>query len=444
MTVRLSECIPPVFHELHRDVRRGGHAEYWLRGGRGSGKSSFVSMEILLGMARDENASAIIYRKVANTLRESVFGQMLWAIDRLGLSGEYVSRLEPLEIENVRTGQRILFRGADKPRKSKSIKLAKGYFGFLWFEELDEFSGIQDVRTIKASILRGVGCPTAGAAPQLRGGPADGLAASRGQVPSFPGRGLTFCTYNPPQSARNWVNAEALLTRPDRRVHQSDYRDVPEAWLGKAFIEEAEMLRQTDERAWRHMYLGEITGTGGQVFDNLELRELTEDELSAGRAYCGLDFGFAVDPDAFIRASYDPARRRLWVLEEFCRSRTPAETLAKEVRSRAEGVVRCDSADPRMIHQLRERGVNAIAVKKGPGSVAAGMRWLQELSAIIIDPERCPHAAREFAGYEYPPAPDGGFLSEYPDRNNHLIDALRYAMEPEISRKAARTLEGFI
>ncbi len=413
MTVRLSECIAPVFHGLHRDVLGRCHAEYWLRGGRGSGKSSFVSMEILLGMARDQNASAIVYRKVANTLRESVFEQMLWAIDKLGLGGEYVSRLDPLQIENTRTGQRILFRGADKPRKSKSIKLAKGYFGFLWFEELDEFSGIQDVRTIKSGILRG----------------ADD--------------GVTFCTYNPPPSARNWVNAEALVPRPDRLVHQSDYRDVPKAWLGRAFIDEAEMLRQTDERAWRHMYLGEITGSGGQVFDNLQLRPLTKEEIDAGRTCCGLDFGFAVDPDAFIRVGYDPARRRLWVLDEFCQSRTPVERLAEEVRQRADGIVRCDSADPRLIHQLRERGVNAIAVKKGPGSVAAGMRWLQELSGIVIDPERCPHAAREFTGYEYPSASDGGFLSEYPDRDNHLIDALRYAMEPEIRRKAARTLEGF-
>ena len=413
MAVRLSDCIAPAFRDLHRDILARDHAEYWLRGGRGSGKSSFVSLEILLGMARDENASAVVYRKVAGTLRESVFEQMLWAIGRLGLGGEYAARLEPLQIENLRTGQRILFRGADKPRKSKSIKLAKGYFGFLWFEELDEFSGMSDVRSIKASVLRG----------------------SEG--------GMTFCTYNPPQSARNWVNAEALVPRPDRRVHSSDYRDVPPEWLGRAFIDEAEFLRRTDERAWRHMYLGEITGSGGQVFDNLELRPLTEQELCAGRSWCGLDFGFAVDPDAFIRAGYDPARRRLWVLDEFCQSRTPAEALAEEVRSRADGVVRCDSADPRLIHQLRERGVNAVAVKKGPGSVAAGMRWLQELSGIAIDPERCPRAAREFAGYEYPPAPDGGFLSEYPDRDNHLIDALRYAMEPEIRRKAARTLEGF-
>ena len=397
---------------MHRDVLSGGHSEYWLRGGRGSGKSSFVSVEIVLGLMKNPGVSAIVYRKVAGTLRESVYGQMLWAIHRLGLAGEFSAKLAPLEIENVRTGQKIMFRGADDPGKSKSIKLAKGCFGFLWFEELDEFAGIRDVRTIKASVARGSE------------------------------RCVTFCTYNPPQSARNWVNAEALLPRPGRLVHSSDYRGVPEDWLGRTFIDGAEQLRISDERAYRHMYLGEITGTGAQVFENLAFRPLSKAEKSAGRAYCGLDFGFAADPDAFVRAGCDPARRRLWILEEFHGVRTPAEKLAKEVKRRARGaVVRCDSADPRMIHQLRGCGVNALAVKKGAGSVTAGIRWLQELKEIVIDPEKCPHAAKEFAGYEYPPAPDGGFLSEFPDRDNHMIDALRYAMEPLTGRRAARTME---
>ena len=412
MSVRLSECIAPGFAAVHRDLKRGGHREYWLKGGRGSGKSSFVSLEIALGLMRRPEAHAIVYRKVAATLRESVYEQMIWAVERLGLAKEFRYRLEPLELENLRTGQRILFRGADKPGKSKSIKLARGYIGYLWFEELDEFGGIQDIRTIKASALRG-------------------------------GEGVTFCTYNPPVSMRSWVNADALIPRPDRLVHESRYLDLPRAWLGEAFFAEAEALREINPRAYRHMYLGEVAGSGAQVFENLSLRPLTEEERNCGRAYCGLDFGFAVDPDALIRVGYDPARRRMWVLDEFCGVRTPVERLAEEVRGRVDGgVVRCDSADPRMIRQLRERGISAVGVKKGPGSVAAGVRWLQERAEIVIDPARCPCAAREFSSYEYPPAPDGGFLPEFPDRNNHLIDAARYALEPVIGGKSARTLEG--
>ena len=408
--VRLSGCIAPVFWPVHSDILAGGHREYWLRGGRGSAKSSFVSLEIVLGLLRDPMANAIVYRRVGATLRESVYEQMIWAVAMLGLERYFRLRLSPLEMEYLPTGQRILFRGADDPGKSKSIKLARGHFGFVWFEELAEFPGMDDIRTIRASLIRGV-----------------------------PGRAATFYTYNPPRSAASWVNAEALVSRPDRLVHSSDYRDVPPGWLGEDFIAEAEALRTANERAYRHMYLGEVTGAGGQVFDNLTLRPLTQEERAAGRAHCGLDFGFAVDPDAFIRVGFDPARGRLWVLDEFCRARTPVEQLAREVRARCgEGVVRCDSADPRMIAQLRERGVKAVPVKKGPGSVAAGVRWLQERAEIVIDPARCPCAAKEFSAYEYTPDGSGGFLAEYPDKNNHLIDAARYAVE-EVMRGESKS-----
>ena len=411
MIARLSELIAPAYYGVHRDIVEGGHREYWLRGGRGSGKSSFVSLEIALGLLRDPTANAVIYRRVAATLRESVYEQMLWAVDRLGLSAHFRRRLAPLELEYAPTGQRVLFRGADDPGKSKSIKLARGRFAYLWFEELSEFGGMADVRTIRASILRGEG------------------------------RSAVFYTYNPPVSQANWVNEEALAVRPDRLAHASTYLDVPPDWLGGDFLAEAAALRAGNERAYRHMYLGEVTGTGGQVFDNLSLRPLRADELAAGRTYCGLDFGFAVDPDAFVQAGYDPKTRRLWLLDEFWGVRTPADRLAEEVAARAGGgVVRCDSAEPRMIHELRERGVNAVGVRKGAGSVASGIRWLQELAEIAIDPARCPQAAREFSAYAYPVGAGGAFAAEFPDRDNHAIDAVRYAMEEVALRRGARTL----
>ena len=405
---RLSALSPPAFYAVHADMKRQRHAEIWLSGGRGSGKSSFASIEILLGMLRNPSVNATVYRKVGATLRESVYGQMIWAIERLGLERYFKCRLAPLELEYLPTGQRVLFRGADDPGKSKSIKLARGWFGYLWFEELAEFSGMEAIRTIKASILRG-------------------------------GRATTIYTYNPPKSRASWVNAEALVARPDRLVHESSYLDMPREWLGETFLGEAEQLRRTNERAYRHMYLGEITGTGGQVFDNLALGAIQE---GGGQAYCGLDFGFAADPDAFIRAVWEPRTRRLQVVDEFYSVRTPVERLAEEVLKRAEGaVVRCDSADPRIIRELRERGVNAIAVKKGAGSVESGVRWLQDLGGIEIDPDRCPNAAREFSQYEYRLDSNGNPIAELPDRDNHLIDALRYAVEPLSARRSAGTVK---
>ena len=264
--VRTSEVIAPAYHGLWRDVRAGRHREYWLRGGRGSGKSSFISAAILFGMLKHPNASAMIYRRVAATLRESVYEQMVWAIERFALRSCFELRLTPLEIRCIPTGQRILFRGADNPGKSKSIKLAKGYFGYLWFEELAEFGGMEAIRSLRASVLRG-------------GDP-----------------GITFCSYNPPPSAQSWVNAEALLPREGRLVHSSSYLDLPEAWLGDAFLAEAELLRAEDGRAYRHMYLGEATGSGGGVFENLRLRTIPQEQIDRfGAVYSGLDFGWFPD-----------------------------------------------------------------------------------------------------------------------------------------------------
>ena len=402
-SVRTSELIAPAFYPVHADVRRHGHTEYWLKGGRGSTKSSFISVEIVMMLLKNPRVNAIIYRKVAATLRESVYEQMLWAIDKLGVRGYFQPRLSPLEIRHRTTGQRILFRGADDPTKSKSIKLNNGYFGALWFEELAEFSGIEDVRTIKASIIRG------------------------GE------NEITFCSYNPPQSARSWVNEESLLPRDGRLVHSSSYLDVPKEWLGKGFIAEAEALKKASERAYRHVYLGEVTGTGGQVFENLQIREISAEEIGAfGQTYAGMDFGWFPDPLHFVRCAYDPARRRLWIYDEYRTVKTSNvdvfEHLVKHKGLTAWEEVIADSQEQKSIHDLRSYGMNCVGATKGPGSVKASMQWLQALTEIIIDPARCPETAKEFSAYEYERTRDGAFVAAYPDENNHAIDAVRYAM----------------
>lgn len=413
--IRLSSLIAPPFHEVHRDVKRGLHNEYWLRGGRGSTKSSFISIELIQLLLRNPMMNAIVYRRVGATLRESVYEQMVWAIDQMGLRPWFTFRVNPLDIRYNPTGQRILFRGADDPGKSKSIKVSRGYFGVLWFEELAEFRGMDDIRTIKASIIRG------------------------GE------RAITFCSYNPPQTARNWVNKEAITPKDGRLVHESTYLNVPPAWLGPDFIAEAEALKKSNERAYRHMYLGEVTGTGGQVFNNLVLRRLPEEELNTlGRFYNGLDFGFACDPDAFVRWVYDPSRSRIYAIDEFYGSSNSVDRLAEEVDKRADAaLIRCDSADPRMIAELGRRGLKTIGVKKGPGSVVHGMRWLQSLGEIVIDPERTPNIAKEFSAYEYQTDKNGDFLPEYPDKDNHTIDATRYALEEVMMMAKAKSARRF-
>ena len=327
---------------------------------------------------------------------------MVWAIERFALRDCFELRLTPLEIRCIPTGQKILFRGADNPGKSKSIKLAKGYFGYLWFEELAEFGGMEAIHSLRASVLRG-------------GDP-----------------GISFCSYNPPPSAQNWVNAEALLPREGRLVHSSSYLDLPEAWLGDAFLAEAELLKAEDGRAYRHMYLGEATGSGGGVFENLRLRTIPQEQIDRfGAVYLGLDFGWFPDPLHFVRCAYDAAQRRLWIFDEYRTVKTSNLDVFLHLKenmnlTETEEVI-ADSADMKSIGDMRSYGMRCMAATKGPGSVRASMRWLQGLKEIVIDPQRCPAAAREFSEYEYERGADGGFVEAYPDRNNHAIDAVRYA-----------------
>lgn len=391
------------FWDLYDDLKRDGHAEYWLKGGRGSTKSSFISLVIVRGLLADPNANAIIYRKVGNTIKDSVYSQMLWAIDQLQLAPWFQAKVSPFELIYKPTGQRVLFRGADDPLKSKSIKLQHGYFRYLWFEELSEFRGMEDIRTIKQSVFRGVD------------------------------RGVTLYSYNPPKSAQNWVNTEALKSVTGRLVHHSTYLDVPKEWLKEAFISEAERLAQSNERAYRNEYMGEVTGTGGTVFDNLVLREISADEIGGfGAVYAGMDFGWFPDPLHFVRCSYDPARRRLCIFDEYRTVKTSNadvyRILTEQKQLTASEEVIADSAEMKSVNDMRSYGMRCIAATKGPGSVRASMRWLQALNEIVIDPARCPEAAKEFSQYEYERTRDGEFVDAYPDANNHAIDAVRYAL----------------
>ena len=408
--ISISSIIAPKFYSLWKKAQDNKNDEIWMLGGRGSGKSSFASIFIVNGIVEDPEANAIIYRKVGETLRESVYTQIVWAINALGLGDWFRFKLSPLEIEYRPTGQRIMFRGSDKPEKSKGVKLVKGYFKYLWFEELTEFINMKEIRTIKASILRGTNLPT-----------------------------TTFYSYNPPMSAINWVNEESLKQRRGRVYHKSTYLDLPQEWLGESFLLEARSLEQTNELQYKHMYLGDVTGTGAQVFNNLEIRRVKKADLSGMHIYSGLDFGFASDPDAFVRCAYSAKRRTLVIFSEFVKSGLQATELAAEVKKRyRHEVITCDSAEPRSISTLRSNRINVVAARKGPDSIKHGMKWLQSRVKIIIDPERCPYAAREFSAYEYDRDKADNILSRYPDKDNHTIDAVRYAMEHISNMRVAR------
>lgn len=405
MKVKLSELIAPSFYEVHNDIKHNRYTHYWLKGSRGSTKSSFASIEIILGIMKDKNANALALRKVKETLKDSVFEQLVWAIEKLNVADYWDIKHSPMEMTYIPTGQKILFRGADKPKKIKSTKVSKGYIKYIWYEEVDEFNGMEEIRTINQSLMRG--------GEQF----------------------VIFYTYNPPNSVRSWVNEEVLIERSDRKVHHSTYLTVPKAWLGEQFFIEAEHLKKVNEKAYRHEYLGEVTGTGGEIFANVTARKITDDEIKMfDRIRRGLDFGYASDPLHYSVCHYDKTRRRLYIFYEIHQAglsnRKAAELIKRE--NTLNGWIVADSAEPKSIAELKEYGLRVKGAKKGPDSVEYGIKFLQDLEEIIIDPERCPNTLREFLNYELEKDKDGNFKAEFPDKNNHSIDAIRYALEDDM------------
>lgn len=398
-----ARLVGSAFVDLHRDILDRGHLEYVIKGGRGSAKSSFVSLQIPLLLKNNPQLHAVCCRKVGNTLRDSVFSQVVWAIDALGLGAEFESRVSPLEITYRPTGQKIYFRGADDPIKLKSIKPPFGYIGVLWLEELDQFAGDAECRSIQQSVIRG------------------GDEA------------YIFKSFNPPKEQNNWANLALRKPKENRLVVHSDYRSVPEKWLGRAFLEEADYLRQVNPAAYEHEYLGIPNGSGGMVFDNVEAQEIPGGQVAQfDRVLNGLDWGFYPDPWAFNRCHFDAARRVLYIFDELTAYKQGNRETAALLKARGltrDDRITADSAEPKSIADYRDAGLFCRAAEKGPGSVDYSMKWLQSLVKIVIDPRRCPDTYAEFTAYEYERTKDGEILSGYPDRNNHHIDAVRYATE---------------
>ena len=408
-TCKLSEILSPAFREPHRAIKTGAINELVAKGGRGSGKSSFVSVELILLLLRHPDCHAVVLRKVANTLRTSVYAQICWAIAELGLTSRFRCTVSPMECTYLPTGQKILFFGLDDPGKLKSIKVPFGYIGMVWFEELDQFDGPEQTRNVEQSVFRG--------------GP----------------HSFCFKSFNPPAMARNWANKYVLEQKAGRMVHHSTYLTTPPEWLGPRFLADAEHLKETNETAYRCEYGGEVVGSGTAVFENLRLEPIAGKQIqSFDYHYFGQDWGWYPDPNHFVGCAYESAARTLYIYEEFRGWRQSNAVWAEKIRHHMDDLIIADpgAGGDRNVADFRDYGFRMREAKKGPGSVAYGIKWLQSLRAIVIDPERCPETAKEFSEYEYErDVKTGEVLEGYPDAANHSIDAARYALEPVWKRR---------
>lgn len=408
--VAISEIIAQPFYEAHRALKEDLYTHYWFPGGRASCKSSFIGIElpfrIMSDASKGKMTNAVVLRKVANTLYDSVYNQLLWGLEKLGVQQYWKVSKAPMEMVYIPTGQKIIFRGADDPLKLKSTKFRVGYCKYIWYEETSEFFGMEEIRNINQTFMRG----------------GDSYAV--------------FYTYNPPKSLNEWVNAEILIERPDKLVVRSTYLDVPKEWLGEQFFIEAEHLKKTNELAYRNEYLGEATGTGGTVFANLVIRKITDEEIKKFDIIRdGVDFGYAIDPVAYDQVYFDKTRKKIYIFNEIYKVNMSNKKLHEEIIKKKIGhsPITADSAEPKSIDELNSYGgIRVKGAKKGPDSIEYGIKFLQDLEEIVIDNSRCPNTAREFSRYEYEKDKYGEFKSKYPDMDNHTIDAVRYALEDDM------------
>ena len=397
------------FSDINRAIDDREYREFFLEGGRGSTKSSFISEKIIELLENNPNMCAVILRKVKDTLKDSVFAQLEWAIDILGetypkIKTNWKLTKSPLEMTNTKTGQKIYFRGADDYGKIKSLKPpANMYIGITWYEEFDQFSGMNEIRKINQSLIRG----------------GDDF--------------IQLYSYNTPASSQHFVNIEKMIPKDTRLVHLSDYRAVPKKWLGQAFIDEAEFLKSINEKLYENEYLGLMTGVGGNVFENIELREITDNEINTfDYIYQGLDFGYFPDPLAWTKCCYNPSQRTLYIFDEYVVNKMSNADVWEHLKSEKgvteDDLIIADSSEPKSIGDFKAYGSLMKGAEKGPGSVEYSMKWLSSLAKIVIDPKRCPVASQEFSTYEYQQDKDGNYISGYIDADNHCIDSVRYAL----------------
>lgn len=393
------------FVDINRQIKP--NIEYVFEGGRGGLKSSFVAFKIVELIKNNPQMHACITRQVAGTLKDSVYANMKWAINELGLAEEFECKVSPLEIKYIKTGQTIYFRGLDDETKLKSIKPEFGYIGILWKEEKDQMKGDAQERSVNQSVLRGGD------------------------------ESYDFSSYNPPKSKSNWVNRIKLVPNPKRVIHHSSYLEAPAEWLGQKFIDDAAHLKEINPEAYEHEYLGVPNGDGGNVFEYLEIRAITDEEISRmDRIFAGVDYGWYPDAFCYLRTYYDSAREKIYLIDELYVNKWSNSKTAEWIKKKGydDYTMICDSAEPKSVNDFRDAGLPARGAIKGPGSIEYGFKFLQT-KTIVIDPKRTPNAYKEITEYEYDRDKEGNVISGYPDGNDHAISALRYAYEPLFNRR---------
>lgn len=440
LNVDLGKLIIPTFDEVFPAIIDCEYDRVICKGGRNSTKSSMIALAIIVGVMCNR-ADAVCMVKYNNRVFERLVSTFLEMLYRSKLEGFFKWRAQRQELVLLdrwgnETRNSIKFTGVDDPNKLKSFKPRSGAGGFryIWFEEATDFNGMVEINDVINTMGRGEGDH------------------------------VVILSYNPPKSPSNWANVEFNapcgvvlgynsnsyvnefeIEYPDvnggtakrtvrQLVHHSTYLDVIEGgranWVMTTIIN-AEEAKEKNHDYYRWEYLGEPIGTEGNVFRNI--RELRNEDYDKTYIYRGLDLGFTNDPTVYVEWCYNKAKKEIYLHNEFAGLAIDNETLAKKIKeyNKHNFTVWCDSSEPRTINELRKLGLTRIqGVRKGPDSVRHGIKWLQGLNTIYINPITCPFTYKEFTQYEYVMNKLGEYTGELPDKNNHSIDATRYALSP--------------
>lgn len=414
MAKKLSEFLPPKFHSVWRATLDQDILNIVCKGGRGSGKSSDIA-HIITQLLMRYAVNTVGIRYVDNTLEQSLYEQMKWAIEQQGVSHLFKFNKSPLRITYKPRGNYMIFRGAQNPERIKSLKDSKFPFAIGWIEELAEFKNEDEVTTITNSLLRG----------ELD----DGLFYK------------FFYSYNPPKRKQSWVNKkyETSFQPKNTFIHHSTYKDNP--FISKEFLSEVEAARARNPRRAEWEYDGKAIGSGIVPFDNLRIEAGSiTDEMVANfdNIRQGLDYGYATDPLAFVRWHYDKKRNCIYAIDELyevkCSNRRAAQWI-KSNKYHYQDIIA--EVEPKSNAEMRnEHDISKIRqVTKGPDSVEYGEKWLDDLDAIYIDPIRTPNIAKEFENIDYQTDRDGNPKPRLEDKDNHTIDATRYAFNDDMRKQ---------
>lgn len=406
------------YRDFIKDLDSGKHRIYSEYGGRDSAKSSTMYLYSIKTVINDGNV--IFIRRYYKSIEGSCYRGVIKWINKLGLKNQFIIRRSPFRIICKKTGYTIEFGGLDSPDKINSTESLDGYYTLCVFEETQEIETKLKTDRVIQTFNRGEGSEFFRA----------------------------VYIFNPPPNKYHWTNTELRKNIEGYQLAlKVNYYNIPKAWVGKKALEDIHRLKEINPKLYRYAYLGEPISAEDTVFENVELRKITDEQINDWfkedeYLFCGLDFGYKPDVNAAVFMKYDPDTRFLYIFREFYKGVLNNKQISDglETAGFSKDYLIVADNDEKDIADLQSMNWRIQSAVKGPGSVEAGFKWLQGLHKIIVDERRCPNTARELLEYHYCFDKSGTIRHGYKDTDNqadHAIAAIRYGMEPYWRRAGA-------